>query len=132
MKDDECRMWIYCEYDSLGNFWHLIVIKCVVSLNVTDSEPSQKDLLMLVAKEISDYQELGIMLGIELHQIEMIEDEKKGKAVWINMKILATWKQKAAEGTTWRTLIAALCEMDMTSVVRNIIDKLKQMQKPSS
>ena len=121
-----------CEYASLGIFWCLIKIKCVFFLDAIDSEPSDEDLWKLVAKEVGDYHALGISLGLEFNQIEMMDNEYRGRTAVINMKILTTWMQKETKKPiTWHTLLQALCSIDRTKLAHSIIDKLEQRQKPS-
>ena len=83
---------------------------------------------MLVAEKVCNYHALGTMLGLKFHQVEMIEKEKRGETVVvINMKILTTWMRKETKKpVTWRTLIQALCNMNMTKLAYDIIDELEQ------
>ena len=113
----------------------LLVIKCVCvcfCVDVTDSEPSEEDLWLLVAKEVCDYHGLGAMLGLKFNQVEMIEKEKRGETTVINMKILTTWMQRETKKPiSWRTLIQALGNMDMTKLAHDVIDQLKQRHQSS-
>ena len=82
---------------------------------------------MLVAEKVCKYHALGAMLGLEFYQVEMMEEEKRGKTAMINMKILTTWMQKETKKPiSWRTLIQALGNMDMTQLAHDVIDQLKQ------
>ena len=98
----------------------------------TDSEPTQKDLRMLVATKVSDYYALGTMLGLNFTRVAMIENEKMRDAVLINMKILVTWiDEETKMPTTWLTLVGVLCEMNMKDLAHDIIEKLEQKLKSS-
>ena len=102
------------------------------SLNITASEPTEIDLRMLVAKEISGYHDLGTMLGLKFRQVEMFKKEQGGDMVLINMKILTTWiAEETKMPTTWLTLVQALHDMGMKKLAHNIIEKLEQRLKLS-
>ena len=87
---------------------------------------------MLVATKVSDYYALGTMLDLDFARVEMFENEKRGDAVLINMKILITWiAEETKMPTTWLTLIQALCEMDMKKLAHDSVEKLEQRLKSS-
>ena len=80
--------------------------------NITDSQPSDADLWMLVATKVSNYHALGAMLGLKFRRVEMIEKKHRGDPVLINMVILTTWiEEETKRPTTWVTLIRALRDM---------------------
>ena len=99
------------------------------SSNITDCQPEEKDLRMLVAPKVDDYHALGIMLGLDFKRVEMIKKEHGGKTILINMEILTTWiGEEARLPTTWLTLIQALREMDMNNLAHHITEKFRHAQ----
>ena len=70
-----------------GNFSHLILS---FPPNITDSQPSDTDLWMLVATKVSNYHALGAMLGLKFRRVEMFKKKHRGDPVLINMAILTT------------------------------------------
>ena len=107
----------------MGN---LVFVQVSFSLNITDAQPTARELRMLVATKVDDYHGLGCMLDLDFTRIEMFEKERKGDAVLINMKILTVWlKEETRMPTTWLTLIGALRDMDMMSLAHDLTEKLE-------
>ena len=103
-----------------------------LSSNITDSQPEQRDLRMLVAPKVDDYHALGIMLGLDFNRVKMFKKEHGGETILINMEILTTWiGEEARLPTTWLTLIQALREMDMNNLAHHITNKLEQRHDSS-
>ena len=95
--------------------------------NVTGTEPTERELRLLVAPEVSDYYSLGTMLDLKFRRVEMFDQQLRGKAILINMKILTTWvKERTREPVTWKTLISALQDICMTKLADDIFDKLQR------
>ena len=93
------------------------------SLNFTDDEPSDSDLLTLVASEVTDPDKLGAMLKLNRAKIKMIK-KKESDPADVNREILDTWKEEETRTpTTWRTLIKALEEMNMMKLARKLRKK---------
>ena len=114
---------MHCEHNSKGKYWPFDLGS--FTPNITDSEPREKDLRMLLAPNVNDYHALGIMLGLDFKRVEMFKAEHGGKTVLINMEILTTWMEEETQlPTTWLTLIQALLDMDMKKLAHNITEKL--------
>ena len=93
------------------------------SLNFTDDEPSNRDLLILVVPEVTDPDKLGTMLDLNKPKIKMIK-KKESDLSDMNREILDTWKEEETRTpTTWRTLIQALEEMNMMKLARKLTEK---------
>ena len=81
--------------------------------NYADTEPTDSDLMMFVARKVSDYESLGTSLKLTKEQIKMFETQKLRDPFQINMKILDKWKQsRSRKPVTWRILIQALREIE--------------------
>ena len=92
----------------------------------TDSEPTEKDLEMLVVGEVSECNTLGIMLNVKTVCIERFKKIDRDP-VAVNRKILTTWmEEETRKPTTWHTLLPALQDMDINRLVHQITKELKQ------
>ena len=81
---------------------------------------------MLVAKKVTDSQNLGIMLDMDCCQIEIFTNDER-RTVLVNMKILTTWiSSETKMPTTWRTLLQALVDMEEKKLARDITNELEQ------
>ena len=97
----------------------------------TDSKPKTRDLRMLVARKTDKYEALGDVLGLERVRVRHIKRQYSDPEE-VNMDILDTWmQQQTRKPTTWHTLLKALQEMNLNTLVDEITEKLKG-QKPSS
>ena len=93
---------------------------------VTDTEPTERDLRLLVAEKVADSHGLGTMLNMEHSQIEKFVSEER-KTVLVNMKILTTWKESGTKRpTTWRTLLKALRDIQRNKLAGDITKELEQ------
>ena len=94
--------------------------------SITDTVPTERDLRMLVAEKVTDFQSLGMMLDMDCCQIEIFTKDER-RTVLLNMKILTTWISSETKApTTWHTLLQALVEMEEKKLARDITNELEQ------
>ena len=65
-------------------------------------------------KEVIDWKELGLQLGIEYSTLEEIEEEQRGRVRRCRREMLAAWLQGEdnAKEQTWSTLVDAVDKID--------------------
>ena len=94
--------------------------------SITDTVPTEDDLLVLVAEKISNSLKLGLKLGMDCCQIEIFTNDER-KTVLVNMKILTTWiSSETKMPTTWSTLLQALRDMEEKKLARDITNEVEQ------
>ena len=85
-----------------------------------------KNVLRLL-KDIVDWEDLGLELGLEYSTIERIEKDYRGQVNSCMRKMLACWLRKEDESvksTSWKHLIDALSVIGKADVANNIVSAL--------
>ena len=109
-----------CLYD-LDDYGFLAMICFCI-----DEEPDPQRMWLLVANEMNDSYGLGTMLRLNFVQLSNIEGQHP-EMVRRCMEVLSTWiKEETRTPVTWRTLIAALWEIEENKVAGKIYHEISQ------
>ena len=68
---------------------------------------SDLDCVLDTVKEIIDWKDLGLKLGLYYHTLEIIDEEQRGRIQRCKREMLAAWLQGEddAKEQTWSTLV---------------------------
>ena len=95
------------------------------SVHKINVDLSDLDVVQEAVKEVVDWKELGLKLGLLWHTLSVIEEEQRGNIKRCKREMLAAWLQgeDRAREQTWSTLADALSKIDRA--LSNKIRKIK-------
>ena len=121
-----CRNnWFICRSTQKGSKYVYMMYALNLMLSFTGITDLNNVLRLL--KDIVDWEDLGLGLGLEYPTIERIEKDCRGQVNSCMRKMLACWlrkEDKSVKSTSWKHLIDALSEIGKADVANNIVSAL--------